>query len=88
MSNLSEEVQHIIDFLKDNEIETGHNKGVKPLEDMLEENIRLQNNNDRKDKIIDLLIDDLQQEGYLKFESKDDVLSYYNRRINLEVGNE
>lgn len=45
---------------------------------------RLQIENERKNKIIDLLIDDFQLEGYLQFESKDDVLSYYNRRINLE----
>lgn len=41
MSNLIEEVQHIINFLQDNEIETGSNRGVKPLEEMLAEYVYL-----------------------------------------------
>lgn len=36
MSNI-EDVKHIINFLKDNEIETGHKRGVEPLEEMVKE---------------------------------------------------
>ena len=36
-----EDVQHIINFLRDNEIETGHKRGVEPLEEMLKENEEL-----------------------------------------------
>lgn len=41
-----EDVQHIINFLRDNEMETGHKRGVEPLEEMLKENTELNKNND------------------------------------------
>lgn len=74
-----EEVKSYIEWVKDRGTNTD-----KDIEIVLNLIDRLQKELDKKDKMIDLIIDDFQTEGYLKETTYEQVKKYYDNRNELK----